>query len=346
MRVSDEIKNAVCFLCVMEGKKYTPVATAFFLSMPSISVPDEFHFYLVTAKHNLDEFQKLDRSIKRRGLHIAFNDDDGKRQHMALPSVHEWEDAGETADVAILSLDDLPDSLNVDSVRMDYCVTGFLLQKMGAADRDYRLLCAHLNKKPLSSVQLGIGDDIMVVGLYSPRAGNATNLPIVRQGIIAAMPDEIIIEKEAGREVRFLAYLVEVHSINGLSGSPVFVSLSPRRLGEQGEGRWLFLLGLVRGSWTQDVEVAAPLAQGGKAIETFKAGIAAVTPIQEALKLMFGSQEMKLRREEKERGAIDKKLSRFEQDSAFPKSSLDTNAAITPEGFEEALRRASRKLSD
>jgi hypothetical protein len=59
------------------------------------------------------------------------------------------------------------------------------------------------------------------------RAGSTRNIPIVRTGVIAAMPaiDEPFVRK--GEE--YHAYLAEMRSIGGLSGSPVFVFLDRTR---------------------------------------------------------------------------------------------------------------------
>jgi hypothetical protein len=54
--------------------------------------------------------------------------------------------------------------------------------------------------------------------MYVSRIGEQKNIPIIRGGIIAAMPEEKI-DTQYGRHH---AYLVESRSFGGLSGSPVF----------------------------------------------------------------------------------------------------------------------------
>ena len=50
--------------------------------------------------------------------------------------------------------------------------------------------------RPLSSMEvikkesIGIGDEIFTVGLFNQKWGEEKNSPIMRTGIIAAMPDE------------------------------------------------------------------------------------------------------------------------------------------------------------
>jgi hypothetical protein len=69
--------------------------------------------------------------------------------------------------------------------------------------------------------KVGPGDVVSVVGLYLPHRGENKNLPIVRTGHIAAMPGELIRTQYGEHH----AYLIEVLSIGGLSGSPVFAQL-------------------------------------------------------------------------------------------------------------------------
>jgi hypothetical protein len=59
------------------------------------------------------------------------------------------------------------------------------------------------------------------IGLFTRRIGSQRNIPIVRIGNVAALPEELI----RTRSGLMKAYLVEMRSIAGLSGSPVFVDL-------------------------------------------------------------------------------------------------------------------------
>jgi hypothetical protein len=72
---------------------------------------------------------------------------------------------------------------------------------------------------------IGPGDEVFIVGLFYLHAGKEKNIPIVRAGIIAAMPEEKI-ETPFGI---IDGYLIEARSIHGLSGSPVFVYLGAFR---------------------------------------------------------------------------------------------------------------------
>ncbi len=255
MAVSDEIKHTVCFLCVHHGQgNYTPYATAFFLAVPYEFEADKehlytdrrHHFYLVTARHNIDG---LPAEHRKRGIHIRYNNDRGKIEHLALPD--EWEYPQGTADVAVLPLDELPDSLKVDAVQLNYCLTNETGPCRPTTAEDDAL--RNLRPVGVDSLGVGIGDEIYIVGLFRHHQGRGRNIPIVRSGIIAADPEELIYDDYANEW--YNGYLVEVRSIGGLSGSPVFVNVDNKRVALVGRSvgggtRTLFLLGLVRGHWS------------------------------------------------------------------------------------------------
>jgi len=67
-----------------------------------------------------------------------------------------------------------------------------------------------------------VGDQICVVGLFTSHYGAERNVPIVRFGNVAAVPDDPILT-----EYGYMSgYLVELKSLGGMSGSPVVASRS------------------------------------------------------------------------------------------------------------------------
>jgi hypothetical protein len=85
---------------------------------------------------------------------------------------------------------------------------------------------AHLaTKDRIAELNIGIGDNTFLVGRFINHDGVQKNDPSVRFGAIAQMPKNKI-ETETGEQE---AFLVEVKSIAGYSGSPVFALISERR---------------------------------------------------------------------------------------------------------------------
>lgn len=65
-----------------------------------------------------------------------------------------------------------------------------------------------------------VGEESFLVGLFTNHYGREHNIPIIRRGNIAAMPDDVVFTGSGYVK----AYLIETRSIGGLSGSPVFLS--------------------------------------------------------------------------------------------------------------------------
>ena len=77
----------------------------------------------------------------------------------------------------------------------------------------------------------GLGDEVTVVGLYTSHYGEIKNRPIIRIGHIAAMPEEPVRTQNG----IVAGYLIEMRSIAGLSGSPVFLNTPRVRVSENNQ---------------------------------------------------------------------------------------------------------------
>ena len=132
---------------------------------------------------------------------------------------------------------------------------------------------------------IGIGDDLITVGLFAHRYGKQRNLPIVRSGIISSMPEEPLVDENTG--LPYHAYLTELRSIGGLSGSPVFYTNQMAKTA--------FLLGMVRGHWDAKMQLSATDFDDYE-VRDINTGIAIVTPIQEVAKLLKRDDLVKERR--------------------------------------------------
>jgi hypothetical protein len=110
------------------------------------------------------------------------------------------------------------------------------------------------------------------------------------------MPGEPLEDPTSG--IEYYAYLVEMRSIGGLSGSPVFAFFSLDRI-LSGEARpceqtGIFLLGLIRGHWRKTGTWLSDFESSES--DTINTGIAIATPIQEVVDLIEGDEDLKRRR--------------------------------------------------
>lgn len=89
-------------------------------------------------------------------------------------------------------------------------------------------------RKAVRSWNVGIGDDVFMLGRFLAHSAALRNQPIARFGHIAMMPDEPVHD---GRGLKVEAYLVEMLSRSGFSGSPVVVHMPAGSY--RGDGRMI-----------------------------------------------------------------------------------------------------------
>lgn len=250
--------QCVLFLGVMEKGQFSPRATGFVVS---VNHDDKFGFrYLVTAEHVVQRAMQLNQN-----LWVRSNRKDGTVMQVEFSAV-DWafhpNNATEPADVAICSI-------NFDD-KEEYSIVPLSGRQSVAATPDV-----------MEKLHIGLGDDLVIAGLFRSHYGQHRNVPIVRSGNIAMMPGEPIWTK--GGSLR--AYLVEARSIGGLSGSPVFVSRSPMQIVD-GQSKWseggqLYLLGLMHGHF--DVQNINDDIQVGPGLPGINTGIGIVVPVEKIL---------------------------------------------------------------
>jgi len=204
VRVSDYGKDCVAFLGQKNSRgEFVPHGTAFFVGMIAYqrTLP-----YIVTAKHVLDQMSD-DAPVLLRVNTISAS---GVR-YVPLPKA-KWhfhpehnEEPGRKqkyVDVAVYR----PDFDYTDVQMVFFTFDDFLTDEKR------------------SEYDVGVGDEIVITGLFFSHIGEARNIPVVRTGNIAAVPDEPLPTDKGLMD----GYLVEVRSIGGISGSPVFTHLAVR----------------------------------------------------------------------------------------------------------------------
>jgi hypothetical protein len=278
MRVPDDFLQSVGFVGVKYTKDGRDVfrigGTGFFVSVASVKYPNEIEFnYFVTARHNIE------RASRIGPIFVRLNTKDGRLAYVEI--TRQWEFPDRSAvDLAVLSWG-----------RQEY-------------DYNFRSIPEKFFAHPkyIDNLKIGIGDDLCIVGLFSQIYGVNKNLPIVRSGIIAAMPVEPF-QDDSGE--LYHAYLAEARSIGGLSGSPVIVVVDPIRPGaRRGEPPWsphplYLLLGVVRGHWDVNKTIVEEDFIDNE-MEQVNMGIAIVTPIDD-LGILLHNEELTKERKQGER---------------------------------------------
>ena len=260
MLVDDQYRKCVAFLfsdVLTTGAVAVrrPMGTAFLVAMPLDG--DAGVVYAVTARHVIDGTRKYGN------LTIRFNSDDGTFTDYHAP--HDDWTLSPTTDVAVAPLK-VAENHDVIWLGPDL----FLTAEVAA------------------EIELGEGDNVFFVGLFSSHFGEKRSLPVVRFGNIALMPHEplkVKIDPTPNALPKPIdAYLVEARSWGGQSGSPAFAYFpTTRRMDTNFTfGPIPLLLGIVQGHYNISQPVRLIGAPGEAHVDA-NAGMAIVIPAQDIL---------------------------------------------------------------
>lgn len=249
MYVPDETRKCVAFVGFMDTRGEPHIAaTAFFVYIPFEHRGSHHSFiYCVTARHVVEAIDAMGNLCS---MFLRLNLKSGGTRDFPV-ATNEWQYHSDPVfDAAVL-----PFAFDQEICdHRAYPVGDFLTPEF--AERD----------------QVGIGADLFILGLFKLHVPESKNVPILRVGNIAAMPEEPVL---SGRGQAML-YLVETRSIGGLSGSPVFTYKKPiLGLDQSGQEKNIpiptrnNLMGMIHGHFDE--------RERGEKINM---GIAMVTPIQ------------------------------------------------------------------
>ncbi len=277
MRFPDEVRKCVAYF----GREHRAAdgtirqkfkGTGFFVAVPSEDHPGVHHGYLVTAQHVVSELRQSAYFVRlnvKNGTSIKFYG------HELRPwRLHPKDPAHE--DVAVCEFA-LPREVESKCLPIEMLHPGRPLH----------------HKPDIESEEVGIGDEIAITGLFTGHHGTERNIPIVRMGNVAMMPEEKVKTEHFGD---IDAYLVEARSVGGLSGSPVFVETSSWE-GTPLQKERLRLLGLIHGHWDIRASMRADVEDASRT-DNISTGIAIVVPAQKILQILLSDEFVKRRAEQ------------------------------------------------
>lgn len=298
MDLIERARKCVVFIgLVNDGDIFIPYGTGFLISL----FHNEIEFsYVITCHHIINMFSEND-------VWIRINLNTGDSKSIKVPK-NEW----------------INDEINDISI---------LPKMFGKATYDI----TRITEKDFATKESDVydsfyaGEMIYLVGLFTSHYGSVHNIPIVRMGNIATMLDEPIYTGTEYVE----AYLIELRSIGGLSGSPVFLyhRLSDLFL-DSGSSVESYFLGMMRGRFnaTDSGDVVA----GDSIADTMNTGIGIVIPVDIILDRL-NQPSLKTQREDTVK-ELRKKI-HYRPTAATPKS-------INPqhkEDFTSLLSAAAKK---
>ncbi|HEX8069662.1 MAG TPA: hypothetical protein VF546_06910 [Pyrinomonadaceae bacterium] len=207
---------------------------------------------------------------------------------------------------------------------------------------------------------IGAGDDTFMIGRFVSHAGKQRNTPSLRFGSIAMLPFEKIKLEDGYMQE---AFLVETRSISGYSGSPVFVykpakeityvpDPSPYIPVSGGTSReaitdlvgYPMLLGIDCGhvpSYKKVLDAGGSPLQHGLKVES-NTGMATVIPAWRLAELL-NTEELVMQRNQKDKEYEERQKAEKQSSSAI--FDIEKPEIFTADTYQDALRRASRKLS-
>ena len=181
---------------------------------------------------------------------------------------------------------------------------------------------------------IGIGDDVFLVGRLIDQAGKQRNTPSARFGNIALLPCEKVENSFLKRDVE--AFLCEVKSIGGFSGSPVFVfvpSFSQRFDGTPLDSKPIgpFLLGVDSGHCNVLQHQGKPKPNPDR-----NTGIATVAPAWELSSMLDKDRPRRAKLDQEMRRRRDESATELDSE-AWPESDHDDPTQSALSAIERAI---------
>jgi len=327
VRVPDFVLKCVGFVCEVEHRDSggvpsgDPHATGFFVSVPcehpEMAAKGACTVYFVTAKHVIDD-------LSGRDIFFTVNETGGGKTTIEGVIGGRWwtHPTDSAADVAIAPV-----------------------WPHHTADIHAVSIVQLATRELLAAIDIGIGDEVFSTGLFTPADGTKKNIPIVRHGNIAMMPDEQIQTELGYADV----YLVEARSLPGISGSPVFVrptvNFKVQEGGKKAEvfcaGPGVILLGLMQAHWDVKESEMNKVFFTHDRKRGVNMGVAMVVPAIKILETIYQEALVTMRREEEKRATRNMVPG---MDSAEPK--LRRRSQKTQTGFELPVPSTEQVLGD
>lgn len=285
MKIPDKVRKCVFFLGAKKcDGTYAFVGTALLVAkLFDVNNEKIVIAYLVTAKHVIKGVRE---QLLCDEVDIRFNLKNGTAEWFKSKCENWRPHPNASVDVAVLRLKWMDADMDCMAYPFDEILTQEAAYQKG----------------------VGLGDPVFMTGLFWPHVGQTKSIPIIRTGNIAAMPEEPVNTQELGK---IEAYLIEIRSIAGISGSPVFAywrdlhpdnGSSPARIDNSPSGNQpdndFRLLGIIHGHFdTPDKRERNYIEKSGDSQE-INVGIAMTIPGDQIIETL--SQSELIRQEEEE----------------------------------------------
>lgn len=277
--ITEQLRRTVGFLRVVyadENRQLQQIAgTAFFVYYPDDRLGKDRGFsYLVTNRHMAApgaekglRYQVLEMSLRVNRLDTSTS----AEELIPLGPAMSWSYPNDEAiDLAVLPLGFNPKMMDIVPINLDIFATPERIQ----------------------SAKVTTGDQVVFAGYFYQFPGAKRIQPIVREGVLAMMPDE---EIKTTLQKPGALYLADVHAFHGNSGSPLLVSIGGLRSGVLSSAGYL-LLGVISGYYPEGQSFSIPTATVLTGEVHDNSGITTVVPAYQ-LKTLLDSQPLQAARD-------------------------------------------------
>jgi hypothetical protein len=301
-----------------------PISSVFFVSLP---LDDKGHvaYYAITTLH----------SVRDTEVFIRFNLKGGGIHH-ELIDPNDWEPSL-TTDVAALPIHFSLDPYDI-----------WFVEQSRFAQHKYALRTLELSETQRELIDpYHTGDEVFTVGLFEGHAGEHFAQPAARFGHIALQPKpgekiNALVDPKQQKYKAIDAFLVELSTWEGQSGSPVFlrayVDESSRSI-VRDSTETAYLIGMIQGFYPAREEYQ--FVDGGTLKVPVNTGIGIVIPTEQIVELLMTENLMK----DRERQLKEKSKPKIRPSAATISAKKEEETEFTGGQFDQALRLASRKTS-
>jgi hypothetical protein len=322
-RISDTLLDCAVYLypseqAARDGERAG--GSGFVVGVQSDRTEDFYSLYIITNSHVVREARSTVVRVNtvKGGMEIYKSD------------ISDWHHHPYGDDIAVM-----PVAIHGNIIKIAYVKSSFFVTKETIRDYD-----------------IGVGDDVFMVGRFITHEGKQKNLPSARFGNISMMPVEPLRHM---RGINQESFVVEMRSIGGYSGSPVFVSID-RSIGrpnsekskgiEIGHPPDVWLLGV---DWGHIQESYRVLDEGGARhpdnlmviTNTNMAGVVPAWKVQELL-----NEEVLVNlRKNNENKVLEQRATKPKVDIALDAVEKNEGDVLTRDDFFNALGKVTRPLS-
>lgn len=265
----------------VKGKTSQLLGTVFLVGVPDDRLPKDFLFtYLVTNRHvaqALDHCKPLNltKTYVTMNLKEPVNGSRASKEMLKITPQNPWHfPAKPSTDLAVIRFAQFSNKYDQMVFPLEYFLTSKELAEKGVIP----------------------SDNVLTMGLFTHYPGTHGLQPLVREGILAMLPDAPMQTACGGTDN---LYLADVHIIPGNSGSPIFIwpTRPDGRGGMSGDRTTFGLLGIVSGYMYEDQDLTLRPSTTWSTTVHGNSGIAIVVPAEELKDLLLSPEAIRERDE-------------------------------------------------